>query len=351
MFTLYTRYTLTTAQGNISEAGIRDIEIFLRSQKLQESEEWKALNPENTKEWLPYLPNNWQWVWIVERGEYAGTMPKRIAKYYFKEHGLKFPQSQLAALGQLARSHSSETKTYTFELANQIDWQDGDFGDGGSCWWGSYSGSRVMWDANNGLSIRFYDESGDGYARAWVMEIDTELYTVMNGYGLSTLQITRIFAQFTGLTYKQIHLHNSASSSLWINGSMGYIVGKFEVINEIESHDFDMEGEDAYTCHSCGRLIDENDRFVGADDNDYCEGCYYEIFDSCEHCGSTHYREDLTYVESAEYDVCEWCLEHNYDLCDKCEEYHRNHQLTHVGEKQYCADCLSDLNTEGENIE
>ncbi len=350
MFQLYTRYTLTTAQGNISEAGIRDIEVFLRSQKLQ-GDDWKALNPDNTKEWLPYLPSNWQWVWVVERGEYAGTMPKRIAKYYFKEHGLKFPDSQLAELGQLARNHSSDQKTFTFEFANQINWQDGDFGDGGSCWWGSYSGSRVMWDANNGLSIRFFNADDDGYARAWVMEIDTELYTVMNGYGLSTLQITRIFAQFTGLTYKQIHLHNSASSSLWINGSTGYIVGKLEVINEIESHDFDMEGEDAYTCYSCGRLLGVDEYINAPDEESYCESCYSELFGYCDHCGYDYERDYLVYVDSEGIDVCRDCFRDDYSECDKCDDYYLNRDLNKVGEKHYCDNCLRDLNVEGENIE
>jgi len=350
MFQFYTRYTLTTGEREITDAGIRDLEVILRSQKLQ-GEDWKALNPTGITEWLPPLPNDWQWVWVVQRGEYAGTMPKRIAKYFFKVHGLKFPQAQLVELGNLAKAHSSELKTYTFEFANQIDWEDGDFGDGGSCWWGDYSGSRVMWDNNNGLSIRFYNEHNHGYARAWVMEIDTELYTVMNGYGLSTLRITRIFAQFMGLTYKQIHLHNSASSSLWINGSTGYIVGRFEVISEIETWDFDMEGEDGYTCYECGRLLNEDNYYVGADDNTYCEDHYYSLFDTCEHCGSTYNREDLTYVESVGYDVCEWCLDHNYSTCDSCEEYYRNHHLNKVGEKQYCEDCLRDLNVEGENVE
>ena len=350
MFTLYTRYTLTMPQGTISDAGIRAIEQFLRNQNLQ-TDAWKALNPTITTQWLPSLPNDWQWVWVVQRGEYAGTMPKRVAKYFHKVHGINMPQAVIVTLGNITREHSSEQKAYTFEFVNRIDWNAGDFGDPNSCWWGGYSGSRLMWEANNGMAIRFYDESGEGYARAWMMEIDTELYTFMNGYGLTTLQITRIFAQFSGLTYKQIHLDNSMSSSLYINGSMGYIVGKFEVIENIDSWDFEMVGDDAYTCNHCGRLIDDNDDYVGADDEHYCESCFYDRFNTCEHCGSVYYTEDLIYVESVGYDVCEWCLNHNYNTCDQCDEYFRTRSLTQVGERQYCHECLHDLNVEGENVE
>lgn len=351
MFTLYTRYTLTMPEGVISESGVYAIINFLEAQDLT-VDAWKDINPTNEKTRLPNLPNDWQWVWIVQRGAYAGTMPKRVSKYYHKVHGLTLPQSVLVTLGNIARSHTSEQASYTFEFANKIDWKAGDFGESsGSCWWGSYSGSRVMWDANGGLSIRFYNETGHGFARAWVMEVDTNLYTVMNGYGLSTLQITRVFAQFTGLSYKQIHLDNSMSTSLFINGDSGYIVGSIEVISEIEYWDFGMEGDDAYTCNSCGRTIDDDNRYTGADDNDYCENCYYDNFSSCENCGETYYNDDLNYIESIGSDVCNWCLSHHYGDCDRCGETYRDRHLTNVGEKTYCRNCVTELRILGDNIE
>lgn len=351
MFTLYTRYTVTMPQGMISESGIRSIEAFLHSQNLK-GEDWQAANANITTQWLPALPNDWQWVWVVPRGEYAGTMPKRIAKYYYKVHGLRMPQNVVAKLGQIAESHSSTQASYTFDFANKIDWKAGDFGENsGSCWWGSYTGARVMWDNNGGLSIRFYNEAGEGFARAWVMEIDTQVFTVMNGYGLSTLQITRIFAHFTGLSYKQISLENSISSTLYINGGGGFVVGSVEAISEIEYWDFSIEGEDAYTCNRCGRIMEDGDQYTGADSEEYCESCFYDIFDICEHCSETYWSEDMHYIESAGYTVCQWCYDHHFSDCDHCGETFRNRDIVEVGERSYCEDCLDDLNIEGENIE
>lgn len=350
MFTLYTRYTFTMPDGTLTETGIEQVKMFLVSQDMQ-SKLWKDLNPNYALQRLPYLPSDWQWVWLVQHGEYSGTMPKRIAKYFFKAHGIKTPHSVSEALGHIARQHSSEPITYTFDFANQIDWADGEFGDENSCWWGEYSGSRLMWDRNNGMSIRFYDEYEDGIARAWLMEIDTDLYTVMNGYGLTTVQITKIFSLFMGLTYKQIMLDNSRSSQLWINNKAGYLVGKREVIENIESHDFDMEGEYEYECVHCGRYLEREDIEWGADDEPYCHSCFIDHFNTCEHCGSIRFSEDMTYLEHLEIDVCDWCLSRNYQICDRCQNYHRKHLVTKIGEGWYCEECAIDVNAEADNIE
>lgn len=283
MFQLYTRYTLTMPQGTISDAGIRAIEQFLSSQNLQ-SDVWKNANPTSTIQLLPALPNDWQWVWVIEHGEYSGTMPKRIAKYFYKVHGISVPESVNMTLGNIAREHSSAQETFNFEFVNRIDWKAGEFGDRGSCWWTFASGSRLMWENNNGMAIRFYSESSKGIGRAWIMEVDSEIYTVMNGYGLTTLEVTRIFAQFTGLTYKQIYLDNSIST-MQINGNSGYIVGKLADIEPIEEWDFSLEGEDIDVCNRCGRAVYEDEQYIGADDLTYCGDCFYDLFDSCEHCG------------------------------------------------------------------
>src|SRR6185295_6706860 len=100
--------TINTPAGTISYTGMAAISNYIANQTLQ-SDPWKALNPTNQLYYLPALPEDWDWVWVVAKGDYAGTMPKRIAKYFYKSRGLKSPPSFLQEIGNLARRHSSES--------------------------------------------------------------------------------------------------------------------------------------------------------------------------------------------------------------------------------------------------
>lgn len=351
MIELYRRYTLTMPAGEISDSGIEAIRNFLGSQRL-ESDDWKQLNPESDLPFLPVLPLDWEWRWIVQSGEYRGTLSKRIAKFYFKNHKLRFPDSVLAELGNLARRHTSMAEKYSFEFVDHFDWVDGDFGDDGSCLWSYNAGGRMMIEQNGGWAIRFYTSDGYGFARAWVVNVETDLYIVFNGYGLTTLQIVRILAFFTGKSYLKIRVRNHQSSQLFINdGGQGYAVGTVERLAQIREWVFDWTPIYVSVCYDCGTIIEDEDYFVGADEERYCENCFYERFEICSHCGRAEYREELTYIESTGEDVCVYCLDRHYTTCNQCGEFFRNRDVNPVGDRQYCDNCLHDLNVEGENVE
>jgi hypothetical protein len=55
MFQLHTRYTYTMPQGTISDEGIRLIQNFLNEQHMDNGD-WKALNPNPQRFYLPILP-------------------------------------------------------------------------------------------------------------------------------------------------------------------------------------------------------------------------------------------------------------------------------------------------------
>src|SRR5688572_6324743 len=199
-FERYTRYSVTFPQGEISPSGSNQILDYIYAQSLQ-TEAWKTLNPEAKATFLPVLPDDWQWTWIVQRGEYVGTLPKRIRSFYFKQHGIKCPDSFIEQIGNLARQHSDSQSYYTFEIVDQFDWEAGDFGDSGSCYWGGNAGARIMLNDNGGMAVCFFTDSGHGYARAWFVEIDTDLFIIFNGYGFgrginATLTIARVLASF-----------------------------------------------------------------------------------------------------------------------------------------------------------
>lgn len=341
MIELYTRYTLTLPAGSISDTGIRLINDFIQFQSLK-GDDWKALNPDCPHNRLPALPDTWEWTWVVQRGEYAGTFPKRVANFYFKTYKIRVTQDFLQQLGNIARAHSAENVTYTFEFVDSFDWNAGDFGDHGSCYWGGNSGAREMLKANSALAIRFYNADDKGIARAWLFEAEDNLYIVWNGYGFpgyATLKIARIVATFLNLSYKKISLsnHTRTGGTLYINSGIGYAVGTSEAIDSLDSYDFEWADINEYECYNCGDGLTEDETYTGADGETYCLDCFYNRFDTCYECGETHWHEDLIYI--GDYDYCEECAERLFICCDNCGEYVLPEQITNTPEGDLCENC------------
>ncbi len=353
MFELNIKYTFQTPAGAISQTGIDLIKRCIESQRLREGE-WLEKNPDNQKIMLPQLPDDWQWLWLIARGEYQGTFPKRVARYYHRTYALRCPNVFVTELGNLARQHSDGGQTYVFEFVNRIDWQAGDFGDPGSCYWGENAGARLMLEANGGLAIRFYSGTGRyGFARAWLVGIDDRLWVIFNGYGMTTLHIARIFSLFVGFPYKWIRLSNYDGNTLYINGSYGYLIGAWDVIEGIDRHEFEWDDIIGEACYSCGRILDEYEGYNGADDRSYCEDCHYRLFTRCDYCSETFWRDthDVEYLEHVGMDVCEHCRENHFAQCPRCEEWYYRRYTEMVGLVRFCHDCAAELRLLGDNIE
>ena len=240
VLTLDTRFTLTMPLGTISDTGRELILVLINSQRIREGV-WKELNPETQYNYLSPLPSDWDWVWLVtEKVSYVGTFAKRVSKFYHKTLSLKCPPEFIQEIGNISRAHSSDAVTYDFEFVNRIDWQDGDFGDEGSCWWGDYEEARPLLLENGGLAIRFYRETV-GLGRAWIVPRG-ETFIVFNGYGFasdSTLIIARVMAQFLGLSYSRISLMNH-NNRMYINNDAGYIIGPHHLIKDVSHHGFEF---------------------------------------------------------------------------------------------------------------
>ncbi len=353
MIELHRHFTLTTPEGTISTTGIQQIVSLIQNQNRQNAA-WMALETVMPiHSWLPALPEIWQWTWLVQSGEYIGTFPKRVAHYYYKAHGIKCPLEFISQIGNLARMHSAARFTYEFDFVDRFDWEDGDFGDGGSCYWADRARARVMLIDHGALAIRFFDTQGKGYGRAWIARIDDSLKIVFNGYGFAgnaTLTAARVLASFLDLSYRRIYLSNNGieSGTLWINGSLGYAVGKAEVIDQIERYDLEWE-DDALTCENCGRAVHEDDVYYGPDDLPYCERCFYDHFETCSLCGAVCDQEDILTVED-EY-LCQRCLERHCVNCDNCGQYvfARNAVYAEKEEAHYCQECAPDDESESED--
>ncbi|MEO0564448.1 MAG: hypothetical protein AAF125_20255 [Chloroflexota bacterium] len=247
MYKLHHRYRMAAPTGTISPSGVREIYSLIYQQNLLEGD-WKKKNPDyDGNQYLPSLPDEWDWVWVVsDAADYRGKFPKRVSQYYRKVFNLKTPDRFTEAVGNVARAHSEDATEYIFDFTDAFDWEEGSFGDDGSCFWGGNSHARVMLREGGARAVRFYDDKGRGIARAWVYPIEAEgLYIVFNGYGFPgnpTLTIARALARFMERRYKQVVLTNNGEDegTLWINGGSGYVLGKASRIEDLFHYDLNL---------------------------------------------------------------------------------------------------------------
>lgn len=334
---LHTRYS-HTMKDTITEAGIALIKRFVDSQDPQ-AQEWKALNPKYTRPYMPIIPDTWQWQWKVEgKADYTGTFPKRLTKYFWKEHALKCPDSFTKELGNLARQHSSDSFSYSFEFVNRFNWDAGDYADENSCYWTDRASARTTLEENDALAIRFYaDEKGIG--RAWIAQLPESRYIVFNGYGLETIKIAQIFSSWLKLSYRKIALsnHGDTGGTLYINNG-GYVIGTLEQTAAMDSHDLGYDCYDCYTCDYCGNDMNEDESYSTPNGESYCQSCFYDHYDYCAICDRTSHRDDMTYIDDR--DICDSCFNSHYFECKTCHQYRPNRLA--VDDENYCMLCKPD---------
>ncbi len=103
------------------------------------------------------LPGDFSPNWMLNQKGLSGTFPTRIKVFLKKNHAVKMAEQDISAIGNLARRHTVKAKDFIFDFTDAFDWEDGDFGDGGSCYWGGRRGARTMLADHNSLAIRFFD--------------------------------------------------------------------------------------------------------------------------------------------------------------------------------------------------
>lgn len=313
------KHVVSMPKGTISAAGIEAIQSVL------------------CEELLDTLPDNWEWKATVGgKGEYVGTFPKRLSKYYYQKSKKKLDSDFLGKIGSLVSQYSAKQTDYLIDYTQSFDWRSGDFGDDGSCFWGCRSGARVALQNSGAYAVRFYsgEEVDNGEGRAWLAKYKNG-WVCFNGYGLETAHIAQVVSTDLGLPYKRIKLVNNGDDCgvLWINSRMGYYIG-----NDAIQYDdlLDLRIECCNHCE-CG-----SESEVEINGTHYCMNCAYETFFYCEDCGGWCDNDFCNRV--GDRSVCDDCLT-NYTFCQHCEEYYPSDDVTEIDGKDYCDDCRDRLFT------
>lgn len=291
--------------------------------------------------------------------KFQGNLTTRIEKYVKLAYDVKLSRETITECGNIAKNSMSEGTKYVFEFTDNFDWDDGDYGDIGSCYWGCNSAARFfMHDNPNCYAIRFYnpDDLSEGIGRAWFVRTRLDNVVIsFNAYGPYTLQqINVMLEKITGakMFTAKITNYGNTGGTLWINGFKGYVLATPNT-DEFSEYDFKFDTdqyESGVSCEGCGDYVNE-DYAHYHDGYYYCEYCFSDLFSYCDRCDGTVDNDDITHVHSGRYEyVCSDCLSQHYTECDECGYYHEDGNNIYEANKNghdvnICNECLENYNT------
>ena len=332
--------------------------------------------------------------WLITRGTYAGTFPKRLRSYLKKEYDIKIEPQLMSEVGNIARNSTvSDDKLYvTF---TRDDWRGGTFGrdEDGSCYWGQRRRAKDSIWAAGGFAVHIFKDnpgygdmieepittdyqedcdcetctryrngertrwvqSGDSrpqlpVARAWIHEVQSDLWILFNAYSpdnnFGLVRIARVLSTHYGYSYAEIELTNQGHTDglVWINDGRGYMVGPADTINgyastdrsELHAYDMNLYCDWYAECDGCGCDWPRNDLRDGS----FCRECE-DSGHRCYNCGS--YAGDDYWVIGHTL-LCDGCFCNRGFVCEHCEEPHWNDDLRYMEDSNrgLCIGCAQD---------
>lgn len=289
----------------------------------------------------------------------SGKIAKRIRKY-FKSIGFPVVSDEaLSKVSIILKESESKEREYTVDVTDNFNWEDGDFGHGGSCWWdgGDFYYSRNSLDGAGGYALRFYRNvprysnysDWDGIGRIWILPYKNRIL-LFNAYGDGVdLGIGAKILQslFPELSNKSIsRWHRASCSAMYVNDDRVLVIHDLDDVLE-DRIDIDIEciydgpyGSET-TCYNCGDSISGDDIYH-MDGDEYCESCYYDLFFNCAHCNDDYSQDDVMISPNGE-SVCPRCFHRYYKICDECGESIDNDYAYELDEHYYCESCLMDV--------
>lgn len=323
---------------------------------------------------IKYLDNHeYHSDWFAGMDWRTNDLMARIKKI-IALHGMIAYDSVMGEVGNLIARHSIPRGEVYFDLVDKFDWESGDFGDSGSCYWGCHAGARVMLENDNAMAIRFYrkDNEGEyeGIGRAWIVEYEG-LAVVYNAYEENRVGMYSPFATLeryaSTLAYlvncetKRVSLTNNGSDTgeLWINSGRGIAIGHYRG-SSIDLEIGEEEDENRVQCESCGTWLDmDMGDYYATDWGVYCDECYHDRYGYCEKCEEGDIpRDDLVQVNvhtrwgTDTQTWCEYCVRTHSFECNGCNEhFDDNMDSVEVDGDCYCEHCQDEYLRECQHCE
>lgn len=337
------------------------------------------------------LPRDWDWSWMTTKGEYQGTLPKRLSKYVFQTTAKKLTSLHVQWIGNLI-GHDKDVATtiVEFDITDSLTWPGGKFGDSGSCYWGSHFHDRYLYQTSGGKAIRTYLPV---MGRSWLYELPlrtifTELkmadynksaYLLFNGYGYGSgsIRFARVLATYLGYMYKRVGF--GITPHIYVNGrgdDNAFLVFPMEYSNnqirdlviQLNGENYEDTSDMRDICVVCMDTIGNLDKAkstISEPDLHICRHCIKEHdLKSCSNCGGVSAYvlgspdEDYTLMPLAnnpKFLVCESCRDDACGRCDGCGGLFFSSELLSSYSKRdyhyyyYCDNCKSESKDEDSN--
>jgi len=220
-------------------------------------------------EYFPWgeLAHGVDWRWHDKK---SVPLPRRLAAELYKHHQYKLSSKFWGELGNMLRERIPINNQVVIRITNQFDWENGMFGDGGSCMWDGRGATRkAMAASGKFLALQFFsprqlygeDETmkvevdGKYYysqARCWVYPTDVTIHgtdeyivAIFNVYGgiplASMATIVQGLIEADGT--KQINISNNGRTSggIYVNSGQGRLCGSETALKVINHLDFSFK--------------------------------------------------------------------------------------------------------------
>lgn len=276
-----------------------------------------------------------------------GRLIKRFKKE-FNDQGFTVTGSYISKeneffsrAGEIATRYNNVTGDVTVIFRDSL-WRCGEYGDGGSCFFGfnSHHPDRIFNLGGFGICIE------ETPSRCWAIPYKEGL-VLFNGYGPVRIRsIAHLVMKIRGYDHidSKVYLNFEPSGDDWIytNGDSIYI-GNEPLSGSYITFDDCFHEPDYYAyCDRCGDGIQEDDDYILIGDEFYCDdSCARRAgYEYCDVCGE--WTGSVVHCYDNGQDYCDSCASDNLYDCHSCGEYHTSENIYECGDSYYCEDCAQD---------
>jgi hypothetical protein len=234
---------------------------------------------------------------LVQAVMASKARPARAVSKLLHDRGHKVDGQLLSRIGSLLK-----LVEYRLEERETINWDAGDFGDRGSCFWGSHAASRdnLSYGAPGFRAFTVY--SGErGVARCLSFEIDGgRLF--FNFYGLSLVEFRYLLGR-EGWELYPVDARYTGRAFYLNGGNEAGINALFTEPVEVLDIDPDYVEEVEHICAVCYCHGATHQTSVGI----VCSDCFATQFERCYVCERMHPIADIAHALPSAFYICRNC--------------------------------------------